>query len=236
MTGARALLAAVCLLVAAPAAASCRLALILALDVSSSVDADEYDLQRLGLAAALDSDDVRQAVLYGGHGHVALSVFEWSGFHQQKLHLDWTLLRSDRDIDHAVLAVGTMSRSHEGYPTAIGQALGFAAELMRRAPDCARRVVDVSGDGINNYGYGPAAAYRIFPFDGVTVNGLVILENYDGVADYYRKEVLRGAQSFLVVANGFEDFRNAMTRKLYREINDIMLGDAGARRLRWPRG
>ncbi|KZY48750.1 hypothetical protein A3731_27365 [Roseovarius sp. HI0049] len=233
MRGAGALLAVACLVLASPAAASCRLALILALDVSSSVDAEEYDLQRLGLAAALDSEDVRHAILYGGPGHVALAVFEWSGFHQQKLHLDWSLLRTGRDIDRAVLAVGTMTRSHEGYPTAIGQALGFAAELMRRAPDCGRRVVDISGDGINNYGFGPAAAYRSFPFEGVTVNGLVILEGYDGVADYYREEVLRGPQSFLVIANGFEDFRNAMTRKLYREINDVMLGSAGARR---PRG
>lgn len=236
MTGARALLAAFCLLVAAPAAASCRLALILALDVSSSVDAEEYELQRLGLASALDSHEVRHAVLYGGRGHVALAVFEWSGFHQQKLHLDWSLLRSTRDIDRAVLAVGTMSRSHEGYPTAIGQALGFASELMRRAPDCARRVIDLSGDGINNYGFGPAAAYRNLPFDGTTVNGLVILEGYDGVAEYYRQEVLRGPQSFLIIANGFEDFRNAMTKKLYREINDIMLGDAGGRRPLRPRG
>ncbi|WP_422029358.1 DUF1194 domain-containing protein [Roseovarius sp.] len=233
MRGARALLAVACLVMAAPAAASCRLALILALDVSSSVDADEYELQRLGLAAALDSEDVRHAILYGGHGHVALAVFEWSGFYQQKLHLDWSLLRTTRDIDRAVVAVGTMSRSHEGYPTAIGQALGFAAQLMGRAPDCQRQVVDISGDGINNYGFGPAAAYRSFPFDGITVNGLVILERYDGVADYYRKEVLRGPQSFLVVANGFEDFSAAMSKKLYREINDIMLGDSGTRR---PRG
>ena len=233
MRWARALLAVACLALPAPAAASCRLALVLALDVSSSVDANEYDLQRLGLAAALDSEDVRHAILYGGHGHVALAVFEWSGFHQQKLHLDWSLLSTARDIDRAVVAVGTMSRSHEGYPTAIGQALGFAAQMMRRAPDCGRRVVDISGDGINNYGYGPAAAYRSFPFDGITVNGLVILEGYDGVADYYRKEVLRGPQSFLVIANGFDDFRAAMTKKLYREINDVMLGDAGTRR---PRG
>lgn len=235
MRGARTLLAAVCMILSTSAAASCRLALILGLDVSSSVDAKEYELQRLGLAAALDSGEVRHAILHGGPGHVALAVFEWSGFHQQKLHLDWTLLRDARDIDHAVLAVGSMTRSHEGYPTAIGQALGFASQMMQRAPDCRRRVVDISGDGLNNYGFGPAAAYSRFPFDGVTVNGLVILDGYDGVAAYYRKAVLRGPQSFLVIANGFDDFRDAMAKKLYIEISDVVLGTTRAPQRR-PRG
>jgi len=219
------------------AQAQCRLALVLALDVSSSVDAVEYDLQRVGLAAALNADEVRHAILNGGQGDVALAVYEWSGFFQQKTHLDWTWLRSNEDIDAAVRVLAKMERSHDDFPTAIGQALGFGATLMERGPDCDRKVIDMSGDGINNYGFGPQAAYRNFPFDNVTVNGLVILGQSPEVLRYYRDNVLRGRNAFLITANGFEEFRDAMTKKLYREVNDIVLGDdkAAAPRL-GPRG
>lgn len=208
----------------AQGAERCRLALALALDVSSSVDAAEYDLQRLGLAAALDSADVRHAILNGAGGYVALSVYEWSGFHQHKLHLDWTALRSATDIDLAVLSLGGMTRSHDDFPTAVGQALGYGAVLMGRAPECGRRVIDMSGDGINNYGFGPKAAYRHFPLEGITVNGLVILGHGVGVLEFYGSQVIRGPGAFVEVARGFDEFRTAMTRKLYREINDIVLG------------
>lgn len=206
--------------------AQCRLALALALDVSSSVDAVEYDLQRVGLAAALDADEVRHAILSGGHGGVALAVYEWSGFYQQKTHLDWVMLHRNEDIDAAVRVLARMERSHDDFPTAIGQALGFGATLLSRAPECDRKVIDVSGDGINNYGYGPAAAYRNFPFGDVTVNGLVILGQQPEVLRYYHEQVVRGPNAFVITAQGFDEFRTAMTRKLYREVNDIVLGMA----------
>ncbi len=206
------------------AQAECRLALILALDVSASVDAAEYDLQRLGLAAALDSADVRAAILEGAPGDVALAVYEWSGHYQQKLHLDWTLLRSHGDIDRAVLALGQMKRSHDNFPTSVGQALAYGASVMERSPACTRRVIDMSGDGVNNYGFRPGNAYRHFPFRDVVVNGLVILGDDPDVFAFYLSEVLHGPGAFLETANGFADFRNAMTRKLLREISDIMLG------------
>jgi hypothetical protein len=208
---------------ATPAEAACRLALVLALDVSSSVDDREYDLQRKGLAAALDAPDIRHAIL-GGQGDVALSVYEWSGRFQHKLHLDWTLLRSHADITRAAAALAAMERSTSEYPTALGSALGYGAQVMARAPDCARRVIDVSGDGITNQGFGPALAYRHFPFENITVNGLVILGHDAEVLRHYRDEVLRGPGAFLEVADGFEDFRRAMGRKLFREISDIRLG------------
>ncbi len=210
-------------LFAAPAEAACRLALVLALDVSSSVDAQEYDLQRKGLATALDAPDIRQAILRG-EGDVALAVYEWSGRDRQKLHLDWTVLRSHADITRAAALLAGMERSTAEFPTALGAALGYGAQVMTRAPDCARRVIDVSGDGVNNEGFAPALAYRHFPFQNITVNGLVILGHDAAVLRHYREEVLRGPGAFLEVADGFEDFRRVMARKLFREINDIMLG------------
>lgn len=213
-----------CLLWAGTAAAQCRLALVLALDVSSSVDAREYDLQRLGLASALDAPEVRHALLQGAPGHVALAVFEWSGQFQQTLHLDWTAMRGPSDIDRAIAALVAMTRSHDDFPTAMGQALGYGAMLLDRGPVCARKVIDLSGDGINNHGYGPDGAYRHFPFRDVVVNGLVILDDDPDVRDYYAGQVLHGPGAFLEVAQGFADFRETMIRKLTRELNDIVLG------------
>lgn len=206
------------------AAQGCRLALVLAVDVSSSVDAREYDLQRIGLAAALDADEVRHAILHGAPGTVALAVYEWSGFYQHKLQLDWTILDSEAAITGAVAALAGMERSHDDFPTSLGPALGFGASLLERAPPCTRKVIDVSGDGVNNYRYGPREAYKHFPLQDVTVNGLVILGEDADVLAYYGSEVLHGPGAFLVVANGFDEFREAMTKKLYREINDIVLG------------
>jgi hypothetical protein len=214
-------------LAAWPAGAQdCRLALVLALDVSSSVDEVEYDLQRVGLAAALDAPEVRHAILSRGVGAVAFSAYEWSGRHKQKILLDWTVLRTDGDIDRAVEALAGSVRSETEFPTAMGYGIGYAARMLSRAPLCDRRVVDVSGDGVNNDGFGPRIAYRHFPLGDVTVNGLVILGHDAEVVGFYRDQVIRGRNAFLETANGFEDFRNAMTRKLYREINDIMLGGA----------
>ena len=212
-------------LLAGGAQAQCRLALALALDVSSSVDAVEYDLQRRGLAAALNSADVRHAILRGASGDVALAVYEWSGRTQQKLHLDWLSLRSNADIDRAVVTLAGMTRSHDEFPTALGHGVAYGALLLNRAPACTRRVIDVSGDGRNNHGYGPRTAYRHFPMEGVTVNGLVITGGPEGVLEFYHTQVKYGPSAFVEVANGFDDFEAAMTRKLYREISDLILGE-----------
>lgn len=211
-------------LLAAPAAAQCRLGLVLAIDVSSSVDPGEYELQKLGLATALDSRDVREALLNGPEGYVALAIFEWSGRYQQKMVLDWTRMDSEAAVDRVVATVASAERSHSRFPTAIGYALGYGAGVLQRGPDCARRVLDVSGDGINNEGFGPDLAYRNFPFSGVVVNGLVILGQDPQVLPYYRNEVRHGDGAFVEQARGFDDFAAAMTRKLYREINDLMVG------------
>ena len=215
--------------IATIADAKCRLALVLALDVSSSVDAVEYDLQRVGLAAALNSELVRGAILRGADGSVALAVYEWSGFYQHKLQYDWAVLDSHDAIDEAVRVLAKMERSHDDFPTAVGQALGYGAMLLQRGPECERRVIDVSGDGINNYGYGPRAAYRNFPFENVTVNGLVILGQSPEVLRYYHEQVALGQQAFVISANGFEEFEDAMTKKLFREINGIVLGQLGVK-------
>jgi hypothetical protein len=212
---------------AAPAAAQedCRLALLLGLDVSASVDADEYRLQLDGLAAALIHPSVVEAAL-SGTGPVALSIFEWSGRFQQDLVVDWTLIRSEADLTAIAERVVRATRSHEDFPTALGYALGYAATHMDTAPPCLFRTLDISGDGQNNDGFPPAAAYEHFPFDGITVNGLAIGGASRGIEDYYLAEVIRGPGAFVEYARNHEDFEDAMRRKLERELRVFILGDA----------
>ena len=213
--------------VAAQPAAACRLALALAMDVSSSVDAAEDALQRGGLAAALVAPDVQAAFLAPGDP-VALAVYEWSGRRKQVLLQDWVLIRAPSDLQAVSARIAASPRSHDDFPTALGYALGYGATLLGRAPDCAAATLDVSGDGENNEGFGPEEAYRAFPFDGITVNGLVVrampTEGRADLVSYYRDTVIRGPGAFVEVAGGFADFERAMRAKLIRELGAVMLG------------
>jgi hypothetical protein len=200
----------------------CRLALALALDVSSSVDADEYVLQRDGLAAALDADEIRTAIL-GGAGYVSIAIYEWSGRRQSAMVSDWVALKDNTAIDHVIHSLRSAPRSHTRFPTAMGYALGFGATLLSRGPVCDRKVIDVSGDGENNDGFPPHLAYKNFPFTNVTVNGLAVLGSTPGVLEYFHREVRFGNGAFVETSEGYEGYREAMMRKLFREINDIVL-------------
>ncbi len=212
--------------VATPAAA-CRLALVLALDVSSSVDATEDQLQRGGLVSALTAPEV-QAAFFAVDEPVALAVFEWSGRYNQEVVLDWVLIDGPATLLAVAETIAASKRSHNEFPTAMGYALGYGSEMLRRAPNCLHKTIDMAGDGQNNEGFGPRLAYREFPFDGVTVNGLVVnaaeFASETQLIEFYRSEVLLGPGAFLEVAQGFEDYERAMRRKLERELRPPILG------------
>lgn len=207
------------------AAQDCRLALALALDVSSSVDASEDRLQREGLARALMAPEVVDAFLGASEAPVALFAYEWSGRYRQTIILDWRLIRSAADLASAADIVAQSIRSEDDFPTALGYALGYAAGRFRAGPPCWERTLDVSGDGINNEGFGPALAYANFPFEGVTVNGLVVGGDPQ-VLRHYREEVLRGPGAFLEEAADYADYARAMERKLLREVSARAVGRA----------
>ena len=213
----------------AAVAQECRLALLLALDVSSSVDATEDRLQRGGTAAALASTEV-EAAFFAADQPVALAVYEWSGRHNQQIILDWTLIDSPDDLLRASETVGRSLRGHSEYPTAMGYALGYGAGMLARAPTCLQKTIDIAGDGQNNEGFGPRAAYREFAFAEVTVNGLVVnaadFEGEVGLIAYYQAEVLHGPGAFMLIADGFEDYERAMRRKLVRELSPLAIGTA----------
>lgn len=200
----------------------CGLSLVLALDVSSSVDAREFELQMGGLAGALREPEIVQAIVESGG--ILVTAFEWSGRFQQVEVEPWRFLADEAGVLSFAQRIETHTRGFNEYPTALGYALGHAATRLRGAPlDCARKVVDVSGDGANNEGFGPEAAYANFDFDGVTVNGLVIEGELPDPVRYYRERVIRGPGAFVEVARDFSDYEEAMRRKLLREINGAAL-------------
>jgi hypothetical protein len=221
----RAAAALVLALAAGPAAAQdeCRLALLLGVDVSASVDAAEYAQQTSGIAAALIAPEIVEAFL-NGPGPVALSIYEWSGRFQQDLIVDWTLVTSEDDLVRIADRVARQQRRHEDFPTAIGYALGYAATHFDRAPPCLFQTLDISGDGMNNDGFPPGAAYEYFPFDGITVNALAIGGASRGIEEYYLQEVIRGPGAFVEYAESHADFAEAIRRKLERELRVMIVG------------
>ncbi|MEE4015766.1 DUF1194 domain-containing protein [Roseibium sp. FZY0029] len=201
-----------------PASASaCSLSLVLAMDGSASVDAREHTLQLNGLADALTDPDVVQAI--EAVGGIWVTSFEWSGRYQQLLQLGWSHLNDAQSVANAAEILRRAPRGYTEFPTALGYALGHASTLMRKAPvPCGRKVVDVAGDGINNDGFGPDSAYRAFDFKEITVNGLVISGADETPVRYYRSHVIKGPGAFVEVAASYDDYAEAMKRKLLREI------------------
>ncbi len=204
---------------------ACPLALVLALDVSSSVDDGEHRLQSEGLARALTDPAVMESIL--SQGGIWLAAFEWSGRRNQRILIDWTHLNSLRVIGQAAARLRDAPRSTNEFPTALGYALGFASVYLKKSPPgCLRRVIDVAGDGVNNEGFAPSNAYNAFDFRDVTVNGLVIKGAEPDPETFYREQVQYGPGSFIEIAHGYEDYAEAMRRKLIREVLGASLAEA----------
>ena len=206
-----------------PAQAACKLALALGLDISASVDNAEYAMQFRGLAAAIEHPLVIDAILTPAGDHIEAAVFEWSGYTQQDLVIGWTTLDSPEAIRNFAAYLRAHPRPQGFLATAIGKAVEFGGVLLRQAPDCRRRVLDVSGDGVNNIGVPPEYFYRRGDFDHAIVNGLVILGALPDPLPYYQTDVIYGPGAFVIVANGYPDFQRAMREKLIREIRPLMI-------------
>ena len=211
---------AVCASKSAAQSLHCRLALSLALDVSTSVDAAEYQLQTQGLAQALSSEEVASAVFGAPMSTVALHIFEWSGRYNQATVLDWTIVKSPHHLRRIAAQISGLERSQSEFPTSLGYALGFGATALKNAPPCDRSTLDVSGDGRNNDGFGPQLALKNFDFSGVVVNALAIGGADDGIVSYFLEEVIHGPGAFVEYAPDHSHFARAIKRKLVREIGE----------------
>lgn len=220
-------LALILAVLAAPAGAACRLALALGIDVSRSVDARDFAIQRDGLLAAL-SDPVIVDAFLEPDDHVAFALYEWSGQAYQELIVDWVQVESAADLSAILVRIERHARGADQLPTGLGEALDFGRALIARAPVCAARTLDISGDGRSNDGRGPEEVYAREDFGDLLINGLPIGGHEADIAVYYRARVIRGPGAFIEVARDADDFPRAIRRKLEKELTEQLIGRAGA--------
>jgi drug/metabolite transporter (DMT)-like permease len=202
--------------------------LLLAADVSYSVNSEEYDLQRAGYIAALTSPPVLAAIAAGAYGRIGICYVEWSGEAAQEVVVDWMLIDSAEAARAFAGRVAASSRSFADR-TSISAAIRFATDQFERAPySSSKRIIDISGDGDNNAGPGVANARSYALERGITINGLVIPNNdpvaeehtkpIGGLVEYFRSNVIGGPKSFVAVANDFGAFGEVLAQKLATEI------------------
>jgi len=202
--------------------------LILAVDVSRSMTARELEIQRRGYAEALVSDDVIDAIRFGGpHSQIALSYIEWAGPYSQRMVVDWTLVRTRADAEAFAEKLTTAfpdSLPRTSISGIIDHSIprfdgnGFAAE---------RLVIDISGDGPNNGGRPVLAAREAAAARGITINGLPLMTqdgpwrqfNLEDLDVYYRNCVITGSTAFVIPVLQWEDFPDAVRRKLILELS-----------------
>jgi Protein of unknown function (DUF1194) len=193
------------------------LALVLAIDVSASVTADSYLLQHDGIARAFANPRLAEAVA-AAPGGIEVLVLEWSDPDKIAVTVDWTRVADASTAAAFAAAVRASRRSSDGL-TAIGPALLAAAAAFDRLPEpAARRVIDLSGDGMANFGSPPAAARDRIVAAGIAINGLAILTEEPWLEDYYRNNLIGGPAAFVVAARNSDSFADAMLRKLTEEI------------------
>lgn len=201
-------------------------ALVLAVDVSRSIDEDEARLQREGYRSAIADPKVVEAIRGGMLGSVALCYIEWAGIEYQRTVIPWTRIATQGDADGWAATLAQAPRASLSW-TSISGAIEASRRAMGECPhEATRKVIDVSGDGVNNSGPPAEMARDRAVADGITINGLPILNDRPtfGRAPpvpldiYYRDSVIGGQGAFMIAAEDFEAFGNAVRRKLIREI------------------
>jgi hypothetical protein len=195
------------------------LALVLAVDCSSSVEADEFRTQMEGIAAALRHPAVHDAIAAGRHHSIALTLVLWSGAQSQSVAVPWQLLASPADLDATAAEIAAARREWQAGGTALAIAIDYAADLLAKLPFLAtRRVIDVSGDGIDNVTGMTEAARDRAVLQGITINGLPIAKGSQLLPVYYKTRVIGGRDSFVEPAADVAAFEGTILRKLLREI------------------
>jgi hypothetical protein len=206
------------------------LLLVLASDVSRSVDHPKFLLQREGYAAAVSNNQVIEAIKSGPHGKIALAFVEWSGYGAQKVVIDWTTIDGAASARKFGDQLVELPRSFADR-TSISGGIDFSVAQLARSPfEAPRRTIDVSGDGTNNAGREVTLARDEALAKGIVINGLVILSDRQvpwnaehtnppgGLENYYRENVVGGPGSFVMVAEDFQSFGRAIVKKMIAEI------------------
>lgn len=197
---------------------ACETALILAVDVSNSVDVAEYRLQIDGLADALSDPDIVVAMV---DGQVALSLMQWSGADQQVLSLGWARMRSSTDVAGFAARARSVPRAFVLSDTAPAEAVAFAMAQFAQVPDCTRKVIDVSGDGTPNAGSDTRRARTTAERAGVTINGIAIESLGLAITGFYRRALIT-RDGFVITARGHRDYPRAIRDKILREVSQVI--------------
>jgi len=218
------------------AATAVDLELVLAVDVSGSIDKEEAELQRRGYIDALSDPAVVQAVTSGRHGRIALAYVEWAGLDYYRVVVGWREI-ADLDGARAFARQIAVSPLFTAQRTSISNAIVYSIPMFdNNGFDGTRRVIDISGDGPNNYGPLVTVARDQAVARGITINGLPIMNDrpnpwgFPTTKDldlYYANCVIGGPGAFLVVAESFRSFAGAIRTKLVREIAGGSAPDAG---------
>lgn len=194
---------------------ACEVALALTVDVSGSVDRQEYALQMNGLAAALRDPTVADALV---DAEAAVMLVHWTGSSRQAVMMPWRRITDLNQLEGMAVEVETTKRNWRNFSTAIGEALEFSAAQFSEVRDCKRKVIDVSGDGYSNEGIEPIAIRARLDNEGFTVNALSIEGSADNLTDYFWDNVVTGQGSFVMTANSFDEYPERIRQKLIREV------------------
>lgn len=217
---------------AARAAEAVDLLLVLAADVSRSVDNTKFKLQREGYAAAIANGRVIDAIRSGRNQRIAVLFMEWSGNGNQKIVIDWTVIDGPKTAQAFADQLLELPRAFADRTSISGGIDGAIAQFVRAPFTAERQTIDVSGDGTNNAGRDVAQARDEALRLGITINGLVILSETPmpwnpehtnppgGLAKYYRDNVIGGPGSFVIEAKDFNSFGEAIVKKMIAEIAD----------------
>lgn len=223
---------------ALPTAALARpvdLELILAVDTSSSVNYEEYALQMAGYARAFRDPALLDAVRGAGENGIVVSLVQWASVNQQRVSVGWTHIDDAADAALFAAMVESAPRHFSFGSTAIGEMIRRAAPFFKdNGFEGSRLVIDVSGDGRANQGLPPEMVRDAAVLSGITINGLAILNEQPGLDIYYRRYVSGGWSSFVMPAQDYADFAEAILAKLVREINGAPISQAPAPRQTVP--
>ncbi|MGB5557369.1 MAG: DUF1194 domain-containing protein [Paracoccaceae bacterium] len=195
-------------------AMACDTALLLAIDVSSSIDAGEYRIQIDGLADALLDPEVVDALVLG---QSALAVVQWSGVNKQGLVLGWDRMTSIEAVRAFSAQARSLPRAFFDSDTAIGDAIAFSARQFEDLADCNRRVIDVSGDGPQNAGSSAIIARQSAEAQGIIINGIAIESIGVAMTNYYKRTIVT-RDGFVIRTRGHLEYPRAIREKILREL------------------
>jgi len=205
--------------------------LVLAVDASGSVSEDRFELQKQGYAAAFRNPKVLAAIRQGNYQAIAVSMVQWTGPTLHVISVPWMTIRDQRSAVAVSNAIEAAPRRIFGGGTSLSGAIDYGVLMLTAAPARAQRqVIDISGDGSNNIGRLPTQARDEAVKLGIRINGLPILTIEPDLEAYYRQYVIGGPGAFVIPAKSYNEFANAILRKLIAEISQLPPNTTLARR------